>query len=385
MADVPLRLVPEDAGHPWAYDVNALVRLVRGVSTGGIAVRGDLGTRRDLTDPNSETAGHYTATVQSKAAGGRHAAFVLSGTSVQAAPTIANSAVLIEDAGIVLGTSARLDAERLRVYEPGRVDYADLTSLDGELVLGGSGARAGGMAVGAGGAIRILEASGGDYASMSSSNGELNLGGSGPSAGGLSLTSALRVLGGTAIQLFNAANTAAGQLAANGAGDLVVAGTTGNLVVNGALSAGGAAQQLTATDVTLTAPWTAFTPTLVQGGAAAITVDYARYRLFGKLAVVRISLSVTGAGGAAAGSDILVSSIPAAIAPASTGPFAVCGSSQVYDQSAGQVYAGVAFADASTRFGTYLSGVGALPVGRSPAFTLAAGDHQSMALAYEVA
>lgn len=174
---------PEDDRHPWWREVNPIIRTLLGITGTGVLLRGHDGTRRGHDRANTTTSGNYLVDVQSRAAGGLHAAFVLSGTSPTAAPTTANSAALITDAGIALGTTARLEAERLRVYEAGRVDYSELTSADGELLLAGAGANAGGLMIGPGKALRILEASGGDYPTLTSADGELLLGGVGAYAG----------------------------------------------------------------------------------------------------------------------------------------------------------------------------------------------------------
>ncbi len=149
MVDTQLRLMPEDRrSDVWTY-VNPLVRLLSATVTGGISVRGDLGVRRSPDAQNTDITGRYAVEAQSKAAGGLHFAAPLSATSTSATPTAANSAVLITDTGIALGTTAgiRLDMERLRIYETGRVDYSEATSLNGEMILGGSGASAGALSL----------------------------------------------------------------------------------------------------------------------------------------------------------------------------------------------------------------------------------------------
>lgn len=196
MTNTPLQLMPETADSDvWRY-FNPLARRFLGIDTGGVILRGDLGTRRDLVDPNTETSGHYTLESQSLATGGLHAAFPLSTTATTAAPTTANSAVLINDDGLSVGTGASLDAEAIRVYEPGRVDYSELTSLNGELLVGGSGASAGGMATGI-----------------------------------------HRLLAGAASRWYNAGNTLYGQVVADANGNLVTGGSGGAAI--GTLTVGG--------------------------------------------------------------------------------------------------------------------------------------------------
>lgn len=187
MVDTPLRLFSESADAPWAFAVNPIVRMLSGITTGGIILRGDLGVRRSPDAPNTDITGRYTIEAQSLAAGGLHAAFPLSGTSLTATPTLANSAALITNTGISLGTTAgvRFDLERLRVYETGRIDYSEATSSNGELVLGGSGANAGGIAI----------------------------------------LVALRALNSATVQVFNSDNSKAGTLGANAGGDIVTGGS----------------------------------------------------------------------------------------------------------------------------------------------------------------
>lgn len=436
MADVPLHLVPEDGRHPWGYDLNPIVRLLRAVNTGGVALRGDLGTRRDLTDPNRESAGHYTAAIQSKAAGGRHAAFVLSSTAVSAAPTIANSAVLIEDSGLVLGASARLDAERIRVYEPGRVDYSEATSSNGELVLAGSGANAGGLALGPaplrlafGAAAQWFNAANtlaGQIAATAA--GDLATGGSGARPGRLILGSDLQLPSGgriagdfsngtasartlaqttTANQgtvvgaIPNGTATTAGWAAYNGsdpnnAGALQLAAMPTAMQLIATATGAGVAQplvltaglaQLTLTqagDIAMTAPYGTWTPGVSQAGARTVSGAVGESRVFGKFAHVKVSVTVTNAG--TAGNAIQITGVPAALAAAATGIGHPIGTMMFFDQSASAFYSGVAVFTSATTIEALRDGAaGFAVIGVDPSIALAANDIISGTFTYRLA
>lgn len=123
---------------------NDLIDLHLGNRGGMIRLRGFDGNVVSTSGGTAGTAlssNRYPLDVQSPI--GFHAAFVLSGTSPTATPTTANSAVLITDAGLSLASGTGL-----RIYETAGTDYSELTSLDGLLSVGGSGANAGMMALG---------------------------------------------------------------------------------------------------------------------------------------------------------------------------------------------------------------------------------------------
>lgn len=130
--------------------------------------------------------------------------------------------------------------------------------------------------------------------------------------------------------------------------------------------------------------WTTFTPTMTQSASLTVTVTYAAYLLIGKLAVVQMRLAITSAG--TASNNILVGSIPAAIAPKRTDASAisVAGTFLYFDASAPLIYQGGAAFNASTTLTLLTTGV-ANAFGLTPAVTAANGDLVSLALAYEVA
>lgn len=138
-------------------------------------------------------------------------------------------------------------------------------------------------------------------------------------------------------------------------------------------------------DILLNAsPWTTFTPGLTQNGARTVTVTYARYRVFGKVAHVQLQLVCTNAG--AAGFSIVVTGIPAAIAPARTGQMAVCGIGMVEDLSATTFYFGAAYNASSTTLELMAHATAAVsPIGATPSFALAAGDIVSVSATWELA
>lgn len=79
----------------------------------------------------------------------------------------------------------------------------------------------------------------------------------------------------------------------------VLAGTDADKIPNAALA------------VLATEAWTDFTPLLYQASAVAAAIGEARYKKFGRLALVRIYLSASAAG--TASNPIMVVSLPAAL------------------------------------------------------------------------
>lgn len=148
MVTVQLKRVQEGPGRPWATDVNQLVDLNLGNRGGMIRLRGYSGDVVQIGDKGSAgtviTSNGYPLNVQSPI--GFHGAFVLSATSSTAAPTAANSALLIQDAGVFVGVG-----KVIRLYDAAGTDYAQLAAdADGGLVLTGSGASAGLFTLGGG-------------------------------------------------------------------------------------------------------------------------------------------------------------------------------------------------------------------------------------------
>lgn len=144
MVTIQLRRFPTKS--PSAEDVvnrvNDLTDIHLGNAGGRIRLRGYSGDVKDIGDKGSPgavlTSNNYPLDVQSPL--GFHAAFVLSATSATAAPSTANSAVLITDAGLSIGAG-----KGFRIYETSGVDYTELTDVDGMLLVGGSGADAGSL------------------------------------------------------------------------------------------------------------------------------------------------------------------------------------------------------------------------------------------------
>lgn len=137
MTVVNLRRVPRDATKAQIVDgINQVIDLAGGNRGGRIRLRGDDGTALNIAGGASLSTNNYALDVQSTI--DNIAAFVLKGTSSTAAPTTANSAVLIQESGLFVG-----QGKALRIYEAGGVDYAALTSTDGGLAVGGSGANVG--------------------------------------------------------------------------------------------------------------------------------------------------------------------------------------------------------------------------------------------------
>lgn len=130
----PLRPIPSD--HPLATYLNPWLYAATGVAGGQIKLSGHDGIVVDPRTGVASGATNYALDVRS--AVGLHVAVAHSGTSASAARTTANSVVLVQDDYLAVGMG-----KALRVYETGGTDYAALTSADGALALGGSGANAG--------------------------------------------------------------------------------------------------------------------------------------------------------------------------------------------------------------------------------------------------
>ena len=128
--------------------------------------------------------------------------------------------------------------------------------------------------------------------------------------------------------------------------------------------------------------WTDWTPTVTQGVSVAATVDWARYCLIGKLALVQVHLSITGSGTAT--SPIGIDGQPAALYSARTGTYARIGGAFVLDASPVAHYEGSVMAPATTTWRIISHGSTGWH-GTSPAQTLASGDVISFVAAFEVA
>lgn len=96
-----------------------------------------------------------------------------------------------------------------------------------------------------------------------------------------------------------------------------------------------------------TSAWTDWTPTLTQSAGLTFTINYCRYKVIGKTAIVQASLSITSAG--TANNVIQIGSVPAAIAVRWTGNMAVCGAG-VYNSGGVDFRNLMAVAGTSTTF-----------------------------------
>lgn len=124
--------------------------------------------------------------------------------------------------------------------------------------------------------------------------------------------------------------------------------------------------------------WTAYTPTLTQGGAVTKTVTSARYMRVGRSIFGQVALAVTGPGTAA---NAVLVGLPVQAAAV------VCfGSGWILDASAGQFYAGVSYPSSALASGLLIgNGAGVVNVAGIAAFTaaLASGDSIQMNFNYE--
>lgn len=134
---------------------------------------------------------------------------------------------------------------------------------------------------------------------------------------------------------------------------------------------------LTLSGITMGA-WNTFTPTFDQGGAVATSAATGAYAVIGKTALVQCALTASAAGTGA--NNILLASLPAAIAPKT--PNVLIGSGLYND--AGALYTLVAVrASAST---IHFYGYNTTDeFGVNPAITIASGDVMHVQLAYEIA
>lgn len=172
--------------------------------------------------------------------------------------------------------------------------------------------------------------------------------------------------------------------------DALFHATTGHLHTgagtNGPKISGASLQAATVPAAALAAEvgaWTSFTPTADQGAGLALTVQHARWAKIGKLAFLKLTLTVTSAG--TAGQAIRISDIPAVIAPAYTGlPNGACGTFMYYDSGgAPNTYVGIACLVNATCIQLYTSGVMNTGLGVAPAITAANGDVVTVSLVYE--
>jgi len=141
MASVTLRAMP--SGTPGSAEYNGLQAVFSGEKGGRVRLIGYDGANLAPVGGASLGTGEFSLVVQSAATGGPHIAALHSGTASGAtvAPTAANAVLLVRDDYIAVGMG-----KQLRLYDAVGTDYAQLTSsADGGLVLGGSGAGAGGM------------------------------------------------------------------------------------------------------------------------------------------------------------------------------------------------------------------------------------------------
>ncbi len=125
-------------------------------------------------------------------------------------------------------------------------------------------------------------------------------------------------------------------------------------------------------------------PRLLQGSALLHKITYARYALYGKLAIIQLQLSCDEAGTAA--NAIIIDSLPTELWPLQRGAGALCGYAQLILGGVNKV-ALVEPTDsvdlATVNFRFRVDG-GTDYLGINPALTLAANDVLSMTLIYEL-
>lgn len=130
--------------------------------------------------------------------------------------------------------------------------------------------------------------------------------------------------------------------------------------------------------------WTTFTPSVTQGAALTMTVNYARYRVIGKTAFVQIKMTYSS-GVSAAPNDIQITGIPAAIQPARTGNLSVAGTFVFWDNSTSTQYVGYAASATTTIVIGFRDNVAGTAIGTNPNVAMAASDVVMATLMYEIA
>lgn len=124
--------------------IGQLAEILLGNLGARVNLRGYDGVEKNPIGGATTSSGNYGLTEQ--ATHGKHAAFPLAATAATAPPTPANSAVLIEDTGLLVGAG-----KAVRVYGADGTGYGQFTSDNNGLVtLGGSGTSAGDIALSGG-------------------------------------------------------------------------------------------------------------------------------------------------------------------------------------------------------------------------------------------
>ena len=116
------------------------------------------------------------------------------------------------------------------------------------------------------------------------------------------------------------------------------------------------------------AQWVDWTPTVNQGGAVAVTVNYAKYVKIGYLAHTLFAVTATAAG--TSGNNIIVGGIPAAITPASG--HVVVGNGYIAQTGAG-FYLGTAVLTGTTGI-LFYTGVFPASIVGSGAYSMGSSD-----------
>lgn len=125
--------------------------------------------------------------------------------------------------------------------------------------------------------------------------------------------------------------------------------------------------------------WQNWTPTVTQGVAVGITVDYARYVVLANTVIVQARLAITSAG--TAGNAIVIGGIPAAVAPVRGGTFLdVIGTMIVQDTGTAYYHGGLVSSGVTNWVAMAHNGA---QIGVAPNFALANGDYIGIQATYE--
>lgn len=322
------------------------------------------GARQQTVSSNGVSAGAVTSsnnyTHDLHSAVGFVLAARLAATARDVPATPANSSALIQEAGIVIGAG-----KALRLYNAAGTFYL---SMDGTVATANRTVTFPDLA----GTVALLEATQTFTGQNTFSNATAPI--------------IAAKLGPSSTQQHTLPVVASDTLALVGAAQTLLLKTLTNPTINAAALSGTftGAPDFSGAVTFSGLTWTDFSGvvTLEQNGVRTQTVTYAKYRVIGKTAFVRINIICTNAG--TSGFSIVIASIPAAIQPAQTGDTVVCGMFSV--KRSAVRYVGAAIASSSTHIeGIQDASAPGSSLGATPAFALANTDVVSCNLTYEIA
>jgi len=130
--------------------------------------------------------------------------------------------------------------------------------------------------------------------------------------------------------------------------------------------------------------WISFSPTILQGVTPTFTVQYAKYRIIGSTAFLKIKVTFTGVTSGTAGSGIIIGGWPSILNPMEYGNNVIIGNCSLLDSGVGW-YNGIAIADTATTLRTFSGGLATNVIGVSPSLSVTTNDILSINCSYEIA